>query len=118
MVSHIQKLEARKAALERSAGTTEAGKEKWRQVLVPSFMSSEESGEEFDDGDTTPVMYVKYLTWRHPQVNKFLDQMDHKVEKRKSKRAKLQTLPRRPGGNSRRPKPLDFPATFWGFAEK
>ena len=78
----------------------------------------EESGEdELEDGDSRPVLYVKTLPWRHAQVTKFLRQMDHKVDKQKSMRAKMQTLPRIMGVASTRPQPPEFPTAFWGFAD-
>ena len=47
----LQKLEARKSALERTSALTNEQKERWRQVLVTNFISSEESGEEEIDGN-------------------------------------------------------------------
>ena len=76
-------------------------------------MSSEESGE---DESEQPVIYVKPLAWRHPQVNKFFMQMDDRIERKKSKRAKIQTLPRVQGQVSQRPRPTEFPHNFWGFS--
>ena len=78
----VQKLQARKATLEGVPSTANAGKvEKWETVLVLSFMSSEESGE---DDNEQPVIHVKSLPWRHPQVNKFFMQMDDRIERKKS----------------------------------
>lgn len=42
----IQKLDARKATLEKTAALTDEKKAKWREVVVFSIMTSEESGEE------------------------------------------------------------------------
>ena len=67
-----QKLETRKAALAHTNALEE--KKTWREILVPSFMSSEESGE--DDG--RPVLFVKPIPWRASKVYKFLKQMDLK----------------------------------------
>ena len=100
-VYSVQKLQARKATLEGVSSTANAGKvEKWETVLVLSFMSSEESGE---DDNEQPVIYVKSLPWRHPQVNKFFMQIDDRIERKKSKRAKIQTLIRVQGQVSQRP---------------
>ena len=71
-------------------------------------MSSEESGE---DESEQPVIYVKPLPWRHPQVNKFFMQMDDRIERKKSKRAKIQTLPRVQGQVSQRPDQQSFHIT-------
>ena len=49
MFSFTQKLEARKAALQRTSALTDK-KARWREVFMISFMSSEESGEE-ENGD-------------------------------------------------------------------
>ena len=85
-------------------------------MLVSSFISSEESGEEVIDGKTCQYLYVKSLPWREAKVNRFMRQMDEKVKKKQSKRAKHQTLPRKPGAVSTRPKPTaEFGATFWAF---
>lgn len=37
-------------ALERTTATRDDKKPKWKEVLVPSFASSEESGEEVEGG--------------------------------------------------------------------
>jgi hypothetical protein len=56
-----QKLEERRAALERTS-LVDAKKARWREILVPDFISSEESGvEEFEDDRTPTVFYVKPL---------------------------------------------------------
>ena len=86
------------------------------EILVKSFMSSEESGiEETQDGGERSVMVIKPLPWRHPKVNKFLGQLSTISDKEKSKRAKQQTLPRVQGESSSRPKPPEFAPDFWGF---
>ena len=59
----MQKLEARKAALERTAALTDDKKAKWREVVIFPFMSSEESGKEEVGDDTRPVLYTKALPW-------------------------------------------------------
>ena len=117
----LQKLEARKSCLERTTALSEEGKEKWKEILKLSFMSSEESGEEIQqDGSSKSVMYVKPISWRSSTVNKFLRQLDHKIDKTKSTRAKLQTLPRLSACTiSNREKPIgEFTANHWGFAAK
>ena len=113
----IQKLDNRKSALERANSMSEEMKTKWREVLFTSFISSEESGEEEIDGEMEPVLYVKTLPWRAAKVNRFRKQMDEKFKKRQSKRGKRQTLPRKPGVVSTRPKPTaQFDDKFWAFA--
>ena len=111
----LQKLESRRAALERTNALSDEQKIKWREVLVSSFFSSEESGEVID-GETSQYLFVKSLPWREAKVNRFMRQMDEKVKKRQSKHAKRQTLPRKPGAVSTRPKPTaEFGSTFWAF---
>ena len=112
-ISFTQKLEARKAALAHTTALSEEKKKTWREILVPSFMSSEESGEE----DGRPVLLVKHLPWRATKVSRFLKQMDIKGEKKKSKRSILQTMPRLPGLDSTRLLPTTFEPNFWGFCE-
>ena len=50
-------------------------------MLVPSFISSEESGEEEIDGDVQPYLYVKILPWRDRKVSRFMKSMDDKIRK-------------------------------------
>ena len=71
----LQKLVARKATLTK-VDILEDRRMKWMEILVKSFMSSEESGsEELPDGISRQVMFVKPLPWRHPKVNQFLGQL-------------------------------------------
>lgn len=71
----LQKLAARKATLTK-VDILEDRRMKWMEILVKSFMSSEESGsEELPDGISRQVMFVKPLPWRHPKVNQFLGQL-------------------------------------------
>jgi len=59
------------------ASIDEAKKARWREVLVPDFMSSEDSGvEQLEDERSRTVFYIKPLPWRHPQVTKFFHQLD------------------------------------------
>ena len=109
---------ARTATLTK-ANISEDKNKRWMDILVKSFMSSEESGtEQLDDGSTRPVIFVKPLPWRHAKVTKFLGQLSFIIEKGKSKRAKQQTLPRVEGEVSSRPKPQEFPSDFWGYCAR
>ena len=86
-------------------------------MLCSSFISSEESGEEEVNGDLRQFLRVKPLPRRDVKVSCFMKQMDEKVKKRQTTRAKRQTLLRIPGDVSTRPKPTaEFDANFWGFA--
>ena len=73
-------IELRKAALER---IKEELKKKWKEILVPSFIASEESGEETVDGVINHFLYVKSLPWRAAKVNNFMSQLDEKAKKNK-----------------------------------
>lgn len=76
-------------------------------------MSSEDSGTEIlEDGSERNVLYVRPLPWRSNQVTSGLHRLD---EKRKTKHASQQTLTRKVGDVSIRPKPDGFPSLFWGF---
>ena len=77
-MSFTQKLEARKAALQRTSALTDDKKARWREVLMISFMSSEESREDENGHEKRPVLYVKALPWRAPLVNRFFNQLDQK----------------------------------------
>ena len=91
MCISVQKLHARKATLEGVSSTANAAKvEKWQTVLALSFMPTKESGE---DESEQPIIYVKPLPLRHPQVNKFFMQMDDRIEKKKSKTCENPELP-------------------------
>ena len=83
-----------------------------------TFMSSEESGEEEQDGVSNPVIYVKSLPWRHTSVLKFFKQIDAKIDQNKTRRAKMQTMKRLPGTPSTHPPPVDeFGESFWAFSD-
>lgn len=70
-------------------------------MVVKEFISSEESGEEdVVNGEKRQVMLVKPLPWRSAKVDRFFNQLDHKVQKHKSKQSKQQTLPRVVGERS------------------
>lgn len=114
----FQKLESRISALDRTSSVSSEHKIKWKEVLVAAFMSSEESAEEVVDGVKYEFLSVKSLPWRCAKVNKFIKQLDEKIKKKKSKRGKQQTILRKPGSVSSRPKPttlFDAGSEFWGF---
>ena len=113
----MQKFNDRKAILENIVD--EGRKATYKEVVIMSFMSSEESGEEVDKNEEPkPVLYVHSLPWRSSKVNKLFSVLDSQIEKRKSKRALSQTYTRVVGNVSDRPKPSDLPDSFWGFASR
>lgn len=80
-------------------------------------MSSEDSGSEtLEDGSKRAVLYVRPLPWRSSMATTGLHRLDEKVKKQKSKHASQQTLTRKVGSVSTRPKPNNgFSSQFWGF---
>ena len=82
-------------------------------MLVPAFVSSEESAEDED----RPVLRVKKIPWRNAEISKAFLVLDAQAEKSKSKRAKMQTFIRTPGNTSERPKPVEFGSKHWGFSQ-
>ena len=50
------------------------------KVILTSFMSSEESGKEFIDGEVEkrPVMIIKSLLWWSEKLGRILKQLDSK----------------------------------------
>ena len=63
----MQKLTARKVALEKSTSTSHKDKQRWRECLVEELISSEESEE---DGS----FLVHLLPWRSEKVLLFVGQ--------------------------------------------
>ena len=117
-IPNLQKLESRKAALEHTNALSSEQKARWRTVLVSSFVSSEESGQEEVEGEQTSFLFVKSLPWREAKLSKFMRQMDEKVRKKQSARGKRQTLPQKQGETSSCSKPVaEFGDRFWGFAQ-
>ena len=112
-------MESRKAALERTNALSPDQKISWRKLLVPSFISSEDSGQEEVDGEdeASSFIYLKFLPWRESKVNEVMKQMDEKAKKKQSLYAKCQTMPWKPGIVSLRPKPIDeFGTGFYGHS--
>ena len=66
----------------------------WRILLVPSFISSEDSGQEEVDGEdeASSITYLKFLPWRESKVNKVIKQMDEKAKKKQFLHAKRRCL--------------------------
>ena len=106
-------MEARKSSLNRTFSVKEEHKPLWMEVIVPEFMSSEDSDEE----NGKSALAIRPLTWRSPKVTKFFRQLDVKSNKYKSDRGRRQTIPRKVGNVSERSKPLSFPDDHWGFRQ-
>ena len=101
------------AALERST-VNDHQKSKFLAVLVPEFMSSEESGEDSENEDTYTV---RAIPWRSSRVDNLFDQLDGEVLRSMSKQSKRQLKKRiLSEEHSGRPIPSGkFPS--WAFAE-
>ena len=90
-------------------------KEKWKEVLMLDFMSSEKRAvEENLDGIQRHVLYVSDLWWRAESVT-FFYRLDEKGSKKKSKKSEMQTRPRINKGVSDRGKPEAFPGNHWAL---
>ena len=117
-MSTFQKLEARKCALLKTSSLTDAQRNLWKQVMVKDFMSSEESGEDEQEGERKPVIVIKPLPWRAGRLERFFKQLDKKASKYKSKQSRQQTLPRIVGSVSTRRKPAGFSDDFFAFNQQ
>lgn len=98
----LQKLEERSTTFKRTPDVPSREREKLTKVLIPEFMSSEESCGSDDD-----KIAVKPLTWRSSKVSEFFSVLSETAHKSKTKQAQRQTKQRIIGDVSTRPKPLD-----------
>ena len=81
-------------------------KKLWEKIMVPSIMSSEESGAE-DDGEE--VLFTHPLPWRAPKVDTFFDSLDQAAKQTKSPQALRQMKKRVMGSFSARELPDGLP---------
>ena len=74
-------MESRTSALMTSTVISSAQRDALKKVMLAAFMSSEESGEEFIEGETDKraVLLVKPLPWRSPRLERILKQLDRKA---------------------------------------
>ena len=84
----LHKVSKRQSILESS---TIKNKEKWRRVIVPEMMLSDESG--FDE-DGKAVVFVKDLQWRSDKVGRLFEHLDNIQDQKKSEQALRQSKPR------------------------
>ena len=69
-------------------------KDALKKVMLRSFMSSEENGEDCINGEAAKsVLLVKSLPWRVAKLGRIFKQLDKKTAKYKSKHSQQQTLP-------------------------
>ena len=83
----MQKLQTRLAALERST-VNEHQKSKLMTVLVPEFMSSEESDD--IDSESEEKYLVRPIPWRSAKVDDLFYQLDEETKRSMSKQSKRQ----------------------------
>ena len=103
----LQKIQERKAALEKMTFTDSEELEKWRLVVKAEFMSSDESATDEDD----EVIVVKQLPWRSVHVGQMFRHLDDKGLKEKSPQARRQMKRRVKGHISNCPRPIgDIPS--------
>ena len=53
--------------------------------MIGEFLSIEESGDEMIDGKKRAVIKLETFPWRFSRIGRIFKQLDHKIEKRKSK---------------------------------
>ena len=97
------------------ASVSDAQRDALLKIMSKDFMSSEESGEEILDGERKSVIQVRPLPWRASCLQRILKQLDRKMDRRKSKQSRQQTLPRVVGSVSTRSRPFGFADDFFGF---
>lgn len=120
----LQKAHARLRALNLSKTLDEPTKEKIRPVFIADYMSSDESDvdvaatqvEESSDSEnetTTSVGKKRLrrhrLPWRSQELQKIIESLDRKLERRRSDRAKAMCLEIRVGYDSQREVPNNAP---------
>ena len=95
-----QKLQRRKAALERTSTLSENEKISLAPCLVPEVISSDES----DDAEEAKFI-TKPLPWRSAKVDKLFESLDRKSQRYRSKRSRLMDFNRAVGEASDRSQP-------------
>ena len=85
----------------QKSSLSEKDQSKWMSVLVPEFMSSEDS-----DIEQAGTIIKHPLEWRSARVNDFFKSLDAMKSKSRSDQSKRQTMERCLSGSySTRPKP-------------
>ena len=121
----MQKARARLRVLNLSKTLDDGTKEKIRPVLKAEFMSSEESvteevatdqehSSESDTGEVCPSRgrkkLIKHkLPWRSQEMQRVIDSLDRKLDRRRDDRAKKMCLETSVEGESTREKPDHLP---------
>ena len=97
----------------RTTGVSDADRDKLAKVLVPEFMSSEDSC-----GSDEDTITIRPLPWRSRKVSDFFTTLSEHAQENKSNQAKRQTKRRIVGDVSDRSKPLDDSIPKWAFAKE
>ena len=93
-------MQERITAIEQS-DSSETAKEKWKEIIIPEMISSEESDSENED-----VIIVKPLIWRSQKVMGTFRELDAANESTKTKQARRRVIGAVP---SERSKPDNVP---------
>ena len=87
---------------------------KWMSVLVPEFMSSEDS-----DSEQAGTLIKCPLKWRSPKVDDFFKSLDKLTDKGRSDQSKKQTMERcLSGAYSERPVPTGRKCPSWTIIQE
>jgi len=111
MLSLLQKLSKRRAALEMMNGWNVEKKGKVTEILQDATMSSEDSDMETDDqGRQRLTGYrVKKLPWESNKLKKIKKKLDRAYCSSLTRRARDRVLPRREAARSQRAAPDNLP---------
>ena len=86
-----------------------------RAVLIPDYMSSDESAVESDDNENDvsnkKVFRKHVLQWRSPEFSNYIESLARKIAWKRTSRGKQMVVPVKEG-QSERPPPEDCPE--WG----
>ena len=75
--------------LAKSSVLTDETKKKWKPVLIPELMSSEES-DDSDDGNASFTVHP--ILWRSDKVTNFLHRLDQKKNNNCTQRSRRMSL--------------------------
>ena len=102
----MQKLNSRTAALAKTTAIPEGEKGKFKESLLGTLMSSE-------DSDDSGSFDVRPLPWRSHSATDFFNALDKKHEKRLSQKSRMMMYSRKQGLASDRPKPATGSVPAW-----
>ena len=106
-----QKLQERRAMLEKGTYASQEEKEEWEKVARIDFMS----GEESDLGEGEEVIVTKLLPWLSTDVSQFFQKLDEAAKVQKTPQPRRQMKPRICGSPSTLQKPSLEGIPTWVF---